>query len=165
MPGHLNLQLAPWCPRVSNFKCNFTHWMIFAFFLPGTNMVQNNGRGHVVSSDSVSSYNRQISEITSNISTTAEDLTSNLKKSNNSATNVTIKDSSKQQKVSPCPPSIRKPLAASTPALFRPSRNICTPSVNRPIEKRTYRPTELSNVTGQHDNYSVLPEGNLIYRV
>lgn len=126
--------------------------------LPGTNTVQNSGQGHVISSDSVNSCNRQTSEITSNISTATEDLNSNLKKSNQCGTNVTIKDSSKQQKVSPCPPPIRKPLAASTPALFGPPRNNCTSSTSMPIENRTNPPTELSNVTGQHDNYSVFPE-------
>lgn len=124
----------------------------------GTNTVQNSGQGHVISSDSVNSCNRQTSEITSNISTATEDLNSNLKKSNQCGTNVTIKDSSKQQKVSPCPPPIRKPLAASTPALFGPPRNNCTSSTSMPIENRTNPPTELSNVTGQHDNYSVFPE-------
>ena len=130
--------------------------------LPGTNIVQNSGQGHVISSDSVKSCNRQISEITSNISTATEDLNSNLKKSNQCGTNVTIKDSSKQQKVSPCPAPVRKPLAASTPALFGPPRNICTSSMSMSIENRTHPPTELSNVTGQHDSYSVFPEGNFI---
>lgn len=130
-----------------------------------TNEVQctNNRQDHVISSSKTpenGSCKRLISGTMKNIATNVGDLNSNSRKPNQSGTTMTVKYPSKQQEVFSCPPPVRTPSAASTPALFRPTTKNCTSSVTTPIENRTQEPIEtvLGDVTRQQDNYSIFPE-------
>jgi len=73
-----------------------------------------------------------------------------------------LDDQNKQKRASPCPPPVRTPLAASTPSAV-PPRKSSTSSVTTPIENRIHGPGYLGDVTPQQDNYSVIPEGKLIF--
>jgi len=73
-----------------------------------------------------------------------------------------LDDQDKQKTASPCPPPVRTPLAASTPRAV-PPRKGSSSSVTTPIENRIHGPGDLGDVTPQQDNYSVIPEGKLIF--
>ena len=98
--------------------------------------------------------------MTKNIVLKKEDLNPSSRKSNEFRT--TMGDMSIQQRTSPCPAVVRTPLAASTPAVL-PPRKTCSSSATKFIENQTQlqgtRDLPIGDLTGQQDNYSVIPEG------
>ena len=117
----------------------------------------NTGQAQIVSaSKSIqnSSSERHTSETTAATTTKqGDDLNPNTRTSNEFRT--PVEERNKPNRASPCPPPVRTPLAASTPAIV-PHKKSCTPSVTTPIDTRA------CGTTPQQENYSVIPEGGLL---
>ncbi|KAJ7363291.1 DNA repair protein rad52 [Desmophyllum pertusum] len=120
---------------------------------PGNRSHGNTGQAQIVSaSKSIqnSSSERHTSETTAAITTKqGDDLNPNTRTSNEFRT--PVEERNKPNRASPCPPPVRTPLAASTPAIV-PHKKSCTPSVTTPIDTRA------CGTTPQQENYSVIPE-------
>lgn len=97
--------------------------------------------------------------MTKNIVIKKEDLNPSSRKSNEYRT--TMGDVSRQQRTTPCPAVVTTPLAASTPTVL-PPRKTCSSSATKFMqnESKLQGPRDLliGDLTGQQDNYSVIPE-------
>ena len=127
-----------------------------AFFSGNNNRLT--GQSHATdTSKGTKDSSRDRPETTKNIALKNKDL--NPRNSNEFRT--PMENQNKQQRASPCIAPVRTPLAASTPAMVPPQKS-CTPTVTTPIENRTDVPRNFGDMTGQQDNHSVIPEGDIL---
>ena len=128
-------------------------------FFSGNN-TRHTGQSHVLAtSKGIENSSCDRPETTKNIALKNDDLNPTSRKSTEFRT--PMENQNKQQRALPCLPSVRTPLAASTPAMV-PPRKSCTPSVTTPTENRTHGPRDFGDMAGQQDNYSVIPEGDIL---
>lgn len=144
-----------------NLSRNYSSCILFshAFLFSGNNN-RHTGQSHVLAtSKGTENSSCDRPETTKNIALKNDDL--NPTSRNSTEFRTPMENQNKQQRTSPCIPPVRTPLAASNPAMV-PPRKSCTPSVTTPIENRTHGPRDFGDMAGQQDNYSVIPEGDII---
>ena len=133
-------------------------FFLFACFpVVSGNNHENTGQAQVVStSKSVqnSSSERHPSESTTTVKTRQEYLHPNSRIPNEFRTPQVERN--KSYRIQSFPPPPKTPLAASTPAAMVPAQQSNTNTMTTPLENRT------CGTTPQQDNYSVLPEGDLV---
>lgn len=133
------------------------------FSFPGDNSRDTGKSHHAFSTSKDTESNlcdKVVIEMTKNIVIKKEDLNPSSRKSNEYRT--TVGDTSRQQRTTPCPAIVTTPLAASTPTVL-PPRKTCSSSATKFMENESKlqgpRDLPIGDLTGQQDNYSVIPEG------
>ena len=117
----------------------------------------NTWQAQVISSSKISGKNSD--GLTSEATKYVTPKTNDLKPAGRKEVRTPLEDLNSPRSGPPLLP-LRKPVAASTPAVPLPRKH-CTSSVTTPIDCRSL--ASMGDTTPQQDNYSIIPEGDISY--